>query len=452
MTERPEVGGRRPEVGGPRSAVRRVLVVSSTTGYQLRAFNDAAELRGIELVFATDRCHKLDDPWQDRAVAVRFHALDESVHAIVERHRRQPIDGVIAVGDRPVVLAARAAHAIGLPWHSVAGAMASTDKRHSRSALAVAGLPAPDFCAFPASFPSRRRPTSTFGFPVVLKPVGLSGSRGVIRANDPDEFEAAFDRIRALLARPQIRSARAGLEDEILVERYIDGREFAVEGVLTHGHLRVFAIFDKPDPLEGPFFEETIYSTPSSLGSDLQARLIDHVLLATRALGLSHGPIHAECRITPGGEIYVLEIAGRPIGGLCSRVLTLERTDPIAGLQAPISASIEEVLLRHAIGESVEEWMRETSGVAVMMIPIPARGMLKGVTGEEAARSVPGITDVRITAKLGQLLEPLPEAGSYLGFIFARGATAADAARAVREAHGKLTFEVARQLVLNREP
>jgi len=440
------------EVGGRRSEVRRVLVLSSTTGYQLRAFNDAADRRGIELMFATDRCHKLDDPWQDRAVAVRFHALDESVDAIVDRHRRHPVNGVIAVGDRPVVLAARAADAIGLPWHSVAGAMACTDKRHSRSVLAVAGLPAPDFCALAASSSDRRRPTSTLGFPVVLKPVGLSGSRGVIRADDPRGFAAAFDRIRALLARPQIRSARAGLEDEILVEQYIEGREFAVEGVLTHGHLRVFAIFDKPDPLEGPFFEETIYTTPSSLDSDLQARLIDHVSLATRALGLSHGPIHAECRITPGGQIYVLEIAGRPIGGLCSRVLTLERTVPMAGLRAPDFASVEEVLLRHAIGESVEEWMREPGGAAVMMIPIPARGMLKGVTGEDDARRVAGVTGVRITAKLGQLLEPLPEAGSYLGFIFARGATAADAERAVREAHGKLTFDVARELIVNSEP
>ena len=452
MTERSEIGDPGSEGGGRMSNARRVLVVSSTTGYQLRAFNEAAERRGIELVFATDRCHKLDDPWQDRAVPVRFHALDEAVHAIVERHRRQPVDGVIAVGDRPVVLAARVADAIGLPWHSVPGAMASTDKRHSRSALAVGGLPAPDFCVLAASSSDRRRPTSTLGFPVVLKPAGLSGSRGVIRANDSREFEAAFDRIRALLARPQIRSARAGLEDEILVERYIDGREFAVEGVITHGHLRVFAIFDKPDPLEGPFFEETIYTTPSSLDSELQAGLINHVALATRALGLSHGPIHAECRIAPGGQIYVLEIAGRPIGGLCSRVLTLERTAPIDGLQAPNSTSIEEVLLRHAIGESVEEWMRERVGAAVMMIPIPARGLLKGVTGEAEARRVAGVTDVRITAKLGQLLEPLPEAGSYLGFIFARGGTAADAERAVREAHGKLTFEVARELIVNREP
>jgi biotin carboxylase len=432
--------------------VRRVLILSHTTGYQLRAFNDAAETLGAELVFATDRCHKLDDPWQDRAVAVRFHELDESVRAIVEHHRRQPVDGLIAVGDRPVVLAARAAEALRIPWHSVAGALACTDKRHSRSAMAASGLPSPEFSVVSVTAPMRgalSRPL--FGFPVVLKPIGLSGSRGVIRANGPDEFRDAFERISALLARPQIRSARTGLDDEILVERYIDGREFAVEGVLTRGRLWVFAIFDKPDPLEGPFFEETIYATPSSLDGDTQARVIDHVARGAQALGLSHGPIHAECRITANGEIYVLEIAGRPIGGLCSRVLTMVRAGGWGpGQGAAQGASLEEVLLRHALAESADEWIREPSGAAVMMIPIPARGMLKGVGGEEAARAVPGVTELRITAKIGQMLEPLPEAGSYLGFIFARGDAAADAEHGVREAHRKLTFDVSREITVNR--
>jgi hypothetical protein len=423
-------------------------VLSHTTGYQLRAFNDAAEQLGIDLVFATDRCDKLDDPWQDRAVAVRFHELDESVQAIVERNRRHSLDGVIAVGDRPVVLAACAADALGLPWHSVAGAQASTDKRRSRAALAAAGLPAPDFSVLSAlpSSPSAHRP-SAIGFPCVLKPVGLSGSRGVIRANDEREFAAALERIRALLARPQIRSARTGLEEHVLVERYIDGRECAVEGVLTHGLLRTFAIFDKPDPLEGPFFEETIYVTPSTLDRGLQVRVIEHVARGARALGLAHGPVHAECRITPDGTVYVLEIAGRPIGGLCATVLRLVR---IAAVGRRALCSLEEVLLRHAIGESTDEWTREADGAAVMMIPIPARGILKGVIGADAARRVHGVTDVRITARIGQLLEPLPEAGSYLGFIFARGASAADAERAVREAHRKLTFEVAREITVNR--
>ena len=428
----------------------RVLLLSHTTGYQLRAFNDAAERLGIEIVFATDRCHRLDDPWQDRAIAVRFHDVEASVAAIVEHASTAPIDGVIAVGDRPVVLAAAAAEALRIPWHSVAGARASADKRQSRAAIAAAGLPSPRFAVISAADARAARldsasPVGT-PYPCVLKPVGMSGSRGVIKADDPAAFAAAFDRIRALLARPDVRSARTGLEDEILVEQYIAGREFALEGVLTRGTLDVFAIFDKPDPLEGPFFEETIYVTPSRLSSDAQARIADHVRRASEALGLRHGPIHAECRVTEEGMIYVLEVAARPIGGLCSRVFTF--IDPEAastGADAPVS--LEEVLLLHAMGRPVTGYIREAAAAAVMMIPIPTRGMYKGVAGEADARAVAGVTDVRITAKIGQVLETLPEAGSYLGFIFARGATAADAERSVRTAHATLAFSIAKDLL-----
>jgi biotin carboxylase len=429
--------------------LKRVLLFSHTTGYQLRAFNDAAEQLGIELVFATDRCHRLDDPWQDRAVAVRFYDLEASVAAVRARAEQTPIAGVVAVGDRPVPLAARAAEALGLTWHSVAGADASTDKRHSRAALAAAGLPSPHFAVISVEAAASRRPSailrashpaprhSPFALrpPLVLKPVGLSGSRGVIRADDAAAVDAAFERIRALLARPQIRAARAGLEDEILVEQYIDGREFALEGVIADGVLQVFAIFDKPDPLAGPFFEETIYVTPSALPGAEQARMIDHVARAAAALGLRHGPLHAECRVTAAGEIYVLELAARPIGGLCSRVLTFDN-----------GASLEEVLLRHAVGERVVTIARESRGAAVMMMPIPRRGQYRGVAGDAAAREVAGVTEVRITAKVGQLLEPLPEAGSYLGFIFARGDSAAVAEAAVRAAYARLTFDIAKEI------
>jgi len=422
----------------PTPDVRRVLLLSHTTGYQLRAFNDAADALGIELVFATDRCHRLDDPWQDRAVPVRFYDLDTSLDLIVQRAREFPLQGIIAVGDRPVRLAARAADALGLRWHSVDGAHASTDKRHSRSALAVAGLPSPVFFSISASDPpARLRPP----YPVVLKPAGLSGSRGVIRANDDVEFAAAFERIRGLLTRPEVRAARAGLEDEILVEQYVDGREYAVEGVVTNGRLQMLAMFDKPDPLEGPFFEETIYVTPSRADAATQARIVDGVERAAGVLGLGHGPIHAECRVTPSGEIYVLEVAARPIGGLCSRVLAFDT-----------GTSLESVLLQHAIGRPIAELSLEPHAAAVMMIPIPRRGVFKGVDGEKPAREVPGVTDIRITAKEGQLLEPLPEAGSYLGFIFAQGDTPEDAERAVRQAHERLEFTIAPEISLVARP
>jgi biotin carboxylase len=423
----------------------RVLLLSHTTGYQLRAFNEAAEARGIELVFATDRCDKLDDPWQDRAIPVRFHELGPSLDAIVERARRYPVAGVIAVGDRPVVLAARAAASLDLPWHPASGAQASTDKRRSRAALMSAGLPSPRFVVVPANDMAGSAAAAMGDYPCVLKPLGMSGSRGVIRANTSEEFAAAFDRIRALLARPEVRAARAGLEGQILVEEYVDGDEFAVEGVLTHGALEIFAIFDKPDRLDGPFFEETIYVTPSRLPSALQASIAEHVRRASDALGLWHGPVHAECRVTGGGTVYVLEVAARPIGGLCSRVLTFVGGGRGAeGDEA--GAPLEEVLIEHAVGRSIAGYARESAAAAVMMIPIPSRGLYKGVGGEAAARAVAGVTDIRITAKVGQLLETLPEAGSYLGFIFARGTTAEAAEESVRAAHAALAFDVGREV------
>src|SRR4051794_26687825 len=337
--------------------MRRVLVLSHTTGYQLRAFNDAAETLGFQLVFATDRCQHLDDPWQDRAIPVRFFDVPASVAAIVRQAGEFPMEGLIAVGDQPVVLAAHAASALNLPWHSVGGAIASTDKRRSRAALMAAGLPSPRHAVVSARDANVESDAGAT-YPCVLKPIGLSGSRGVIRANSPREFLAARERIGALLARPQIRAARTGLEDQILVEEYIDGREFAVEGLMTNGALRVFAIFDKPDPLQGPFFEETIYVTPSRLDLAAQRLIVDHVQRGAVALGLHHGPVHAECRVTPGGQVYLLEIAGRPIGGLCSRVLSFRATTvgaAIAGnraeptrYQSPFD-TLESVLLRHAV-------------------------------------------------------------------------------------------------------
>jgi hypothetical protein len=265
----------------------------------------------------------------------------------------------------------------------------------------------------------------------------------VIRADTPQELAAAVERIRALLRRPDIRAARAGLEDEILIESYVDGAEFAIEGVMTDGRLTTFAIFDKPDPLEGPFFEETIYVTPSRLEGKTQEHVLATVARAALTLGLHHGPVHAECRVCDG-NVFVLEVAGRPIGGLCSRVLRFQGPEAESGAGAPL----ERVLLAHASGRSIDGWARETAAAGVMMIPIPARGLLKRVDGEDVARRMPGITDLVITAKRDQLLEPLPEAGSYLGFIFSNGATPAGAEEALRDAHRALTIEIDQQITV----
>lgn len=409
----------------------RVLILSTTTGYQLRSFGDAATKLGVELTFATDRCHALDDPWQDSAVPVRFFDEDGSLEAVLEADEARPIDGVIAVGDRPVVLAARITEALRLKGNSPIAARASANKRLAREAFERSGLPVPwHFSVRTTTDP--QQVAFRARYPCVIKPLGLSGSRGVIRANDPHEMICALQRVYALLARPEIKVLRTGLEGEVMIDGYVEGREYAIEGVLTDGEFHPFALFDKPDPLDGPFFEETIYVTPSRLSDVEQSQVFASIARACSALGLTHGPVHAECRVGPEG-IFVLEVAARPIGGLCSRVLRFGERGQI---------SLEEVLLCHALGQDITAMTRDPRASAVMMIPIPAKGHYKGVQGQQAARRVDGVEDVTITAKIDQLLEPLPEAGSYLGFIFARADTPERAEAAVREAHRRLQFEI----------
>ena len=418
----------------------RVLVLSATTGYQLRSFDDAARRLDIDLVFATDRCHQLDDPWRDRAIAVRFHQPEASVDRIVSAVRHAPVQGVVVVGDRPAVLGARVAERLGLPGNPQHAALACASKYETRLRFQRAGLAVPWFFTTPLVVDAAalaRDPRVSY--PCVLKPLALSGSRGVIRVDSRREFEAAFVRIRALLRRIDVRASRTGLDDELLIEGFIPGSEYAVEGVMTEGRFQAFAIFDKPDPLDGPFFEETIYVTPSALSGLSQVTLLRTVESAAIALGLWHGPIHAECRINPDG-IVMLEVAPRPIGGLCSKVLRFA-----GGL------TLEQVLLHHAVGDDISGYLREASASAVMMIPIPARGIFKRAHGVELAQRVPGIEELEITAKPDQLLEPLPEAGSYLGFIFARAATAAQAERAVREAHRPRRFTIDPEVRVNVE-
>jgi biotin carboxylase len=406
----------------------RVLLLATTTGYQTRAFGEAAGRLGVELVFATDRCSVLEDPWQDEALAIRFYDEAASVETIVAHAKVRPIHGVVAVGDRPTGIAARAARALGLKGHPHDAVVTARHKLLTRQRLRDAGLTVPWFRHAAVS-----DPPATLGsipFPAVVKPVALSGSRGVMRVDDEAGLAAAWARLAGILRSPDVQSERTDLHDTIVVEGFVEGREFALEGLMTDGTLQTLAIFDKPDPLEGPFFEETIYLTPSSQPAAVQRDIARDVARAAAAIGLHHGPIHAECRVNAGG-VVVLEVAARPIGGLCARALRF-------GAGAPL----EELLLRHALGEEVGHWTRERPASGVMMIPIPRRGVFRGVAGVEAARAVPGIDDVRVTAKPDQLLVPLPEGSSYLGFLFARADTPAKVDAALRAAHARLEFAV----------
>jgi ATP-grasp domain/L-amino acid ligase C-terminal domain 2/ATP-grasp N-terminal domain len=428
--------------------VRRVLLLATTTGYQTRAFGEAADALGVQLTYATDRCHMLDDPWRDEAIPIRFHDEPASVEAILAASRIRPIHGVVAVGDRPTVIAALVARALGLPAQPPEAVAIARDKQRTRERLRAAGEPVPWFHASRIDVDPRDLITR-ISFPCVIKPVALSASRGVMRADDPETFHAAFDRLRALLAQPDIRAERNDAHDRILVEGFIPGREFALEGLLHHGALEVLALFDKPDPLDGPFFEETIYVTPSVQPEPVQAQIRDAVARAASVIGLLHGPIHAECRVNNEG-VFVLEVAARPIGGLCARALRFrpraeEGLDRSRDASGPL-ISLEELLLRHVLGEGPDRWCREARASGVMMIPIPCRGVYRGASGVDEAQATDGVDEVAVTAKIDQRLVPLPEGASYLGFIFAHGESAALVDRSLRRAHSRLRFRVEPEL------
>jgi biotin carboxylase len=406
---------------------QRLLLFAATTGYQIRVFADAARRLGVDTTLAADRCNRLDDPWGDHSIAVKF---DYRMPQSVETFRGMQFDGVAAVGDRPAVLAAEVAASLGIPFHPPGAAQACQDKYLARQLYQAAGLPAPAFfraaLTGDAGALARRAP-----YPCVLKPLGLSASRGVIRANDQAEFVAAFGRIRALLEKnPDLRRLR---QHSVQVESYIEGREFAIEGIVTRGVFQPLAIFDKPDPLTGPYFEETIYVTPSREAEAVQAALLDTAGRAVRALGLYHGPVHLEMRWNQEGA-WMLDAAARPIGGLCAKALRFDL------------GTLEELIIRHAIGEDVTGARLEGPASGVMMVPIPAGGVYESVDGVERARAVPGIEDVTITAKPGERLVPLPEGSSYLGFIFARGDSAQNVEAALRRSHAELRFRIAAAL------
>jgi len=413
---------------------KRILILASKLGYQTRAFAEAAENLGVEVVFGTDRCHRLEDPWGDQALALHFESPREAAQVIAGTLRDTPPQAILALGDRPTPAAAYAAQAFGIPGNPPEAVEICRNKLRQREALAQAGLPVPAF--FPLLVAEDARAVAArVTFPCVVKPTALAASQGVIRSNNAGEFERGVNQIRSLLGSPEIQVLREPGLDQLLVESYILGNEVAIEGLLDRGSLRVLAIFDKPDPLEGPYFEETIYVTPSRLSSEQQNALTECAVRSTAALGLVTGPVHAEFRINGDGP-WVIEIAPRPIGGLCSRALRFgaERM------------SLEELLVRHAldIGGSNIEREKEASGV--MMIPVPRSGILEGAHGIEDAENVAGVDEVRITARLHDYIAAWPEGATYLGFIFAHGTAPGEVESALRTAHAKLQFNFAPRL------
>ncbi len=407
----------------------RVLLLIPNRSYRTHDFMEAATKLGIDVVVGTDRSSPLGEGSSGRQVSFDFNDVEQGV-AQVERYASQyPVGTIVAVDDAGIRLAAHASRRLELPHNPVNAVEATRDKSLLRERLAKAGLDSPAYRVVPRGI-DVAAVARGLSYPVVLKPLSMSASRGVIRADDVDEFVAAFERIEAILDDPEYSLECPDHTDRVLIEEYLDGYEVSVEAVLDGGKLEVLAIFDKPDPLVGPYFEETIYVTPSRHPEADILRITAASEAAARALGLEAGPVHIELRVNDRG-VFPIDVAARSIGGLCSRTLSFGT-----------GMSLEELLLRCATGREVPSYRREMRAAGVMMIPIPSEGVLRSVGGVAEAEAVPLIESVTISIPVGERVVPLPEGTEYLGFIFAKGETPAEVEAALRESHRRLTFAI----------
>ncbi len=407
----------------------RLLLLLPTRTYRTEDFIDAAHTLGVDLVCASEKPSTLEALAPDSLLTLDFADPDAAASSVAGWSKERPLAAVVGVDDVTAAAAAAIAARLGLRASAQSAVAAARDKFQMRQCLAAAGLRVPRFRRI-ALGENPVLAARGVEFPCVLKPLSLSASRGVIRANTTEQFVVAFKRITALLARDDV-TVSGDAARYLLAEEYVPGLEVALEGLLIDGRLHVLALFDKPDPLEGPFFEETIYITPSRLPEVVQQAIRTTTAAACAALGLTEGPIHAELRVNDDGP-WVLEIAARSIGGLCSRTLRFGT-----------GMTLEEIILRHALGWPIDTLERQRPAAGVMMIPIPRGGTLKAVQGVEDAKATAHVEDVIISVHVGQEVVPLPEGWQYLGFIFARAAAPADVEDALRIAHSRLKFRIA---------
>ncbi len=405
----------------------RVLLLLPTTTYRTKAFVEAALKLDVDVVAASEQPSTLLDKNPEELLTLDFGEPARARRQAQEFAERFPVDAVIPVDEDTAVVAASIAEALKLKHNPVDGAIIAKNKHRMREVLSQSGVQVPRFWRFSLDEDSREV-AARVTYPCVVKPVFLSTSRGVMRADNEEEFAGVVRRLDRIVSNPKVARRGGVLAREALVEEFIPGFEVAVEGLVTGGEFRMLAIFDKPDPLDGPFFEETIYVTPSRLSSDVERRIIETTGAAIRAMGLTKGTVHAELRVNEHGP-WVIEVAARSIGGLCSRALRFD-----GGI------SLEELIIRHALGEDVSNIEREAQASGVMMIPIPRAGILREVLGVDAAKTVPDVEDVIITAHVTQEILPPPEGASYLGFIFSRADTPDRVEAALREAHSLLEF------------
>jgi biotin carboxylase len=408
-----------------RQAHPRLLLIVPPNSYRAVAYLASARQQGVDVLVASEGKHSLVGE-----IAAGLHvdlSAPEALDILLKAARDRPFSGVVATDDATVELGSRIAQALDLPHNEPQAARTSRYKDLSRQALADAGVAVPDFYVINLSTDFAEQ-CAGIRFPCVVKPLSLSASRGVIRADNREQLLSACVRIHDIITREG--TSDAWTRSHVLVEDYVDGPEVALEGLLHQGELDVLAIFDKPDPLEGPFFEETYYVTPSRYDAALQQEIIQTVKAACAGMGLREGAVHAEVRLAEAGCI-IIEVASRTIGGECARLLAFG-----AG------HSLEALVIAHAVGRPLT--IESASGAAgVLMIPIREAGMLRRIEGITAARAVPCIEDILINIRDGYELVPLPEGSSYLGFMFARAPTPERVEEALRTAHSKLKIVVA---------
>jgi biotin carboxylase len=422
----------------------RILLLLPTTTYRTQAFVDAARRQGVDVTIGSEKPNALASLNPTAFLTLRFRDPPHAARQAAQFAAKHPFDAVVPVDSQVVTVAAAICELLGLRHNSVESIATAENKHHMRQVFEQASVPSPQFRL--CSLDDERGALATrIEYPCVIKPLALSASQGVIRADDDGQFIRAVSRLEAILKREhdalpasdisgdgrrssQVRSLESS--GQFLVEQFVGGPEVALEGMLSRGELRMLALFDKPDPLNGPFFEETIYVTPSRVAAEMQEAIAQCAEQAARALGLTEGPIHAELRLASDGP-SVIEVNARSIGGLCSRVLRFGT-----------GMSLEELIIRHALEEDFELPKRQSQAAGVMMIPTTRGGVLIEVRGLDQAKAVRRIEDVTISAHLGQRLVPLPEGSRYLGFIFSRAPSPELVEAALRESHAQLEFVI----------
>jgi biotin carboxylase len=407
--------------------VDRVLLLVPSASYRASDFLDAARALELQVIIGCNEALLLTGA--SGSLQICLDDPDSAAEAIVALDGVTPLDAVLAVDDQGTLAAARASKRLGLRGNPPDAVAAARDKLRMRTLLSAAEISQPAFAALSptAEDAELTRLAALVGLPCVVKPTSLSASQGVIRADTVAEALAAVGRARSIAVK-----AGASPDQPLLVEEFVHGPEVAVEGVLTNGELSVLAVFDKPDPLDGPFFEETLYVTPSRLGATELRAVTTTTQAATRALNLREGPVHAELRVR-GGRAWVIEVAARSIGGLCSRTL-----------EFGTGMSLEYLILAHALGRPVDSLQRAHAAAGVLMLPIGAGGILAEVAGRERALAVPGIVGIELTIAPGRMLVPLPEGNRYLGFVFARGDRPEHVEAALRAALAELDVRLER--------